>query len=300
MEENIAIVPAEGEQSSNRTQSDVRSDLAKATTVEQWALAYLRTTSLADKLRPPPCPRAFCTADAPAPAFDRRALPGRPVELALATKARKAHTRGALTHPIRRADLFHRFLHHELQAAELMAWALLAFPETPEAFKRGLLKVLFDEVRHMHMYEQYLHSLGSYVGAFPVRDWFWTRVPTVQNARDFCATMGMGFEAANLDHTIRFADQLRAAGDEIGAEIQMRVHEEEIPHVSFALAWYRRLAGEDVRAPFDDFHGWREHLPAPLSPMVMKGEPLASEARLRAGFGPNFLEEIARWSLSGT
>jgi hypothetical protein len=39
--------------------------------------------------------------------------------------------------PRRARRLVHTFLHHELQAAELMAWAILAFPEDARAFRAG-------------------------------------------------------------------------------------------------------------------------------------------------------------------
>ena len=39
----------------------------------------------------------------------------------------------------------HALANHELQAVELFAWALLAFPEAPADFRRGLLHILTDE-----------------------------------------------------------------------------------------------------------------------------------------------------------
>jgi uncharacterized ferritin-like protein (DUF455 family) len=274
------------------------------TTAETWARAYLTTTVLEHKWQPPPRPLALAPAgassDAALAAETLRGMqPGRPAELKPQAQAGKAKTRGALANPVRRADLFHRFFHHELQAAELMAWALLRFPDTPDAFRRGLLQVLDDEVRHMQHYAHYLDNLGYAIGAFPVRDWFWERVPRVASPAEFCATMGMGFEAGNLDHTLRFAEQLRAVNDEAGAALQELVHEEEIPHVRFALHWYRRFCNLPAGVPFDDFTAFRHALPAPLTPLVMKGNPVAISARLRAGFGEHFCKELEAWSLSG-
>src|ERR1700730_3313123 len=138
-------------------------------TIETWAADFVTSTDLATKLAPGPAPKIW--ADGPAPL--RIALPGRPEQLALRDRARKSPTADALRAPARRAELVHTFLHHELQAAELMAWALLAFPDTPRAFKRGLLGILADEVRHIALYRGHLEELGFAVGAFPVRDWFW-------------------------------------------------------------------------------------------------------------------------------
>lgn len=258
-------------------------------TAEDWAFAYITTPSLADKTAPPPRAREFSPS--------RKALrvesPSRPPELQVTSRAKKAKTRGALNHLGRRAELVHRFWHHELQAAELMAWAVLAFPDTPAAFKRGLLSILDDEVRHMAMYAEYLHHAGFKLGDFPVRDWFWARVPACQSAASYCAVMGVGLEGANVDHTARFAAEFRAAGDEPGARLQEIVGEEELPHVRFGLHWLRQFTGSD------DFETWRGYLPPPWSPMLMKGSALQRDMRLRAGYTDHFLTELEAWPTSG-
>jgi uncharacterized ferritin-like protein (DUF455 family) len=272
--------------------------LAQHSSAEAWCAAYIASTDMAEKLSRPPSRLAFAAQQAqhvcPVPT-----IPGRPAELQVVERAKKAKTGGALAGIPRRAELFHRFFHHELQAAELMAWAILRFPDTPLAFRKGLLGILDDEVRHMIHYRDYLATLGYALGAFPVRDWFWMRVPSVQTPQAYCATMGIGLEGGNLDHTLRFAAELRAIGDETGAALQELVHEEEIPHVRFALHWYKRFSGDMGSDPFADFEGFRADLPAPLSPLMMRGLPLATTARIRAGFADSFCKDIESWSLSG-
>ncbi len=217
------------------------------------------------------------------------AQPGRPPELVSKERSRKSPTAEALRSPERRAQMVHTFLHHELQAAELMAWALLAFPETPRAFRMGLLHILHDEVRHMGLYRDYLRSIGFDYGAFPVRDWFWRRVPSCPSAVHFAALMGIGFEGGNLDHTLRYAQRFRAVGDLHGAALQDQIGEEEIPHVRFAVTWFRKWTDDD------SFTGWARHLTPPLTPMVMRGDPLNRESRLRSGMSEAFLSELAAW-----
>ncbi len=180
-------------------------------------------------------------------------------------------------------------MHHELQAAELMCWAVLAFPDTPREFRRGLMAICHDEVRHMAMYRAYLRDLGYDYGDFPVRDWFWERVPRCPDAHSFVATLGIGFEGGNLDHTQRFAARLRAAGDEAGAQLQEKVGLEEIAHVRFALRWYRQWSDDD------SFDLWRAALPLPLSPVLMRGRPLDRERRRQAGLGDAFIDALDRW-----
>jgi uncharacterized ferritin-like protein (DUF455 family) len=260
---------------------DARRDPSDGT-VEAWAFAYVTSTELGTKLAPPPPPRAF----EPEPAPRRLERPGRPPELEVVARAPRLRR---LRSPRNRAQVLATFLHHELQAAELMAWAILAFPEAPLELREGLLRVLDDELRHMRLYAGHMATLGFRVGDFPVRDWFWERVPSCRTIGEFLAVMGLGFEAGNLEHASRFAARFREAGDEEGARIQEQVGREEVPHVRFAARWFRELVGPLT------FDSWRRHLPAPLSPMLMRGAPLDREARLRAGMDEAFLEALDAW-----
>jgi uncharacterized ferritin-like protein (DUF455 family) len=254
-------------------------------TVERWAWDYIVTTDLAHKLAPPPPPRIWEEAAPP-----RRLLrPGRPAALIPSRERFKTPGPVALRSPQRRAQLLHTFLHHELQAAELLCWAILAFPDTPRAFRSGLVAIAQDEVRHMGMYAAHIGELGHRYGDFPVRDWFWERVPTAPSPAHFVASLGMGFEGANIDHTMRFAARFRAVDDHAGAALEERICAEEIPHVRFALHWFRTFTGRD------DFASWTEHLPPPLSPLLMRGTQVHREGRLRSGFSEAFVDELTRW-----
>jgi uncharacterized ferritin-like protein (DUF455 family) len=254
-----------------------------AGTVERWALDFIRSTTLADKLAPPPPPANWAH---PAKACVL-ASPGRPAEMVAREKKKKTPK---VLLPARRAEVLHTFLHHELQAAELMAWAILAFPSTPAGFRRGLLSVCRDEIRHLQMYRDHLETLGHPFGSFTVNDWFWRRVPAGNpTPAHFLARLGIAFEGANLDHGARYTAAFAAAGDLRAAEIQAQIVEEEVPHTAFALHWFDVLTG-DVQ-----FDHWRKYLPVPISPVMARGTPLNIDARLRAGYSPEFLESLAAW-----
>ncbi|MFO0676933.1 MAG: DUF455 family protein [Polyangiaceae bacterium] len=255
-------------------------------TRERWAWDYVTTTNLESKLAIPTFPDAW-EEGAPARRID---APGRPTELRVVPKSKKTPSLEALRHPERRAQLLHTFLHHELQAAELMCWALLAFPDTPSPWKRGLLGICKDEIRHMAMYRKELAKVGIAYGDLPVNDWFWMRIPTASSPAAFAAAMGIGFEGGNLDHAERFAARFEDVGDTEGAAIQRVVGDEEIAHVAFAVHWFREFTGGL------DFDTWCAHLPAPLSPMVMRGSPQNRRARERAGLDAAFLERLAAWT----
>lgn len=257
------------------------------TSIEAWAAQYIRSEDLQEKLAPSAVPNDFAEHTRPL----RIDVPGRPPELVVTLRAKKAPKRGAFVDPRRRAEILHRFFHHELQAAELMLWALLAFPETPKAFRRGLVQIAHDEIRHANMYLARVAELGCSVTDFPVRDWFWQRIPACTTPSEFVAVMGMGLEAANLDHAERYELLFRELGDDATATLQSRVHEEEIPHVRFAMHWLERFEGSSAEGAAR-FSAWSAKLPAPLSPWVMKGTPLARDARRRAGFDDAFLDAL--------
>ncbi len=249
-------------------------------TVEHWAWRYVSTTELAVKLRPPAPPTVWSGEGM------RLDAPGRPVELVQREGRHK--TPKDLKVTAKRAELLHTFLHHELQAAELMAWALLAFPEAPAAFRRGLLGICRDEQRHLGLYAAHLETLGFPFGSFQINDWFWRRVPC-ETPTIFVARMAIGFEGGNLDHGARFTAAFAEAGDARAAEIQAQITEEEISHAAFGLHWFREFTGGL------DFETWSAMLPRPLSPQMTRGTTMNHEARLRAGFTPDFLAALEKF-----
>ena len=253
-------------------------------TIERWAWDYIRGTTLDAKLSPPPPPGAWEEGAPPR----RLGAPGRPSVLRIVTKAAK--TRG-LNSAHGRARALHTFLHHELQAAELMGWAVLAFPESPKEFRAGLVRIALDEIRHMHMYAKEIARLGHAVGDFTVRDWFWERIPRCPDAASFVAAMGLGFESANLEHTASYAARFREAGDEDGARVQELIGREEVAHVRFGARWFETF----TRTSTVDFARWKAALPPPLSPLLMRGRPLHRDARRRGGQPEAFLDQLDAW-----
>ena len=255
-------------------------------TVERWAWDFITSTVLATKLAPP-APTTRWAAPSRRWSLTR---PGRPPELVQRTERKKAAKPGALRDPAKRAEVLHTFLHHELQAAELMAWAILEFPDTPEPFRRGLLGICRDELRHMGLYREHLETLGHPFGTLPIKDWFWERVPgEALTPAHFVARMGVGFEGGNLDHGARFTAYFEAAGDPRASAIQGQITEEEIAHAAFALHWFRTFTGEL------NFEQWRAFLPSPITPSMTRGSPLNLEARRRAGYPEAFLDALAAW-----
>jgi uncharacterized ferritin-like protein (DUF455 family) len=252
-------------------------------TIEAWALEYVESRSLDHKLAPPPPPPVFAReAEA-----RRIATPGRPVELRRARRG--VSVPRDLSHPSARAKLLHTFFHHELQAAELMSWAVLAFADAEPPFRAGLVRIALDEIRHMNLYRQQIERLGFRLGDFAVRDWFWERVPTCTTKLAFVSLMGMGLEAANLEHAPEFGERLRQAGDSEAARVQELIAREELGHVRFGVFWFERWTRGQ------SFEAWCAALPPPLSPLLMRGKTFDRDARLRAGMCAEFVAALERW-----
>ena len=254
-----------------------------AGTVERACWDLVTATRWEDK-RPP---RAESWWDAPQPL--RLEGPGRPPGLEELERAPRTPRPGALQRPEARAALFVRFLHHELQAAELFAWGVLAFPDTPRAFREGLVRLASEELGHLELYRTHARRLGADTDRMPIRDWFWTRVHACTEPAQFVAFLGLGLEGANLDHSARFAEAFRACGDEEGAAILERVGRDEVRHVAFSRTWFEHFTGQPLA-----FEQWAEALPAPLTPALFRGTPLQRTARAAAGMDTTFLDALAR------
>jgi len=259
---------------------------------EDWCMALIGAVTIEGKLEPGPRPDREDPGSAPPRDRVLGMVPGRPLGMEIGEKADRIPRAGALRSADARARLLHLFIHHEVQAAELFAWAYLLYTDAPSEFRRGLLRLVDDELRHARLYRDRALAHGADYGAFPVRDWFWAKARACTDPRMFVALMGLGFEGANIEHAERFADQFEAAGDLESAKVVERVGREEVAHVRFAARWFTHFDGGDPSVG-PDFDRWASALPSPLTPSVMKGKPLQRSQRRRAGLSESFLDALA-------
>ncbi len=237
--------------------------------------------TLADKLAVPP------DHDEPGAAL-RLAQPGRPPELAIrpGREARVPPIAG-MPDPAQRARILHALANHELQAIELFAWALLAYPDAPAAFRRGLVQILVEEQRHMQLYIARLAALGTAFGDHAVTGHFWNKLDHLATPIDFVCAMGLTFENANLDFAGEYERAARACGDLATADALAQVHADEIRHVHFGYVWLKRFAGD--REPWD---AYLAHVQFPLGPRRARGATFDRAARVEAGFDAAFIDKL--------
>ena len=254
-------------------------------TVRAYARSIVEGDTLASKLVPPP--DALVLEDAE-PAL-RIAAPGRPANLAIVPgRSAKVPPIAGMRDPNQRARILHALANHELQAIELFAWAVLAYPEAPSAFKRGCIAILADEQRHFELYRARLAAHGVAFGDQPVTGHFWNKLDHLVGPLEFVCAMGLTFENANLDFAGEYATAARACGDTATAEALDQVHADEIRHVHFGYVWLKRFAPDT-----DPWTAYTTHVQFPLGPRRARGARFDREARERAGLDEAFIAALA-------
>ena len=252
--------------------------------VRDFALRIVTSDVLADKLAPPPDALAIEDAE---PAL-RLPAPGRPANLAIvSSKLAKVPPIAGMRDPAQRARIIHALANHELQAIELFAWALLAFPDAPAPFRRGLLAILAEEQTHLRLYIERLAGHGAAFGDHPVTGHFWNKLDHLRCPLELVCAMNLTFENANLDFAGDYAIAARACGDHATAEALERVHADEIRHVHFGWVWLGRLS-EDT----DPWRVYLAHVRPPLGPARARGARFDRDARRRAGFSEAFIDAL--------
>ncbi len=255
--------------------------------LRDFALGVVLAESLEGKLSRP---RGRITDNHPGVAL-RIEQPGRPENLRISpARAVRVPSKMGMVDPRQRVRILHAFANHELQAVELFAWAILAFPDAPGDFREGLKLRTIEEQRHTLLYQARLGELGVRLGEFPVTGYFWSKSSTWTTPLRFICAMGLTFENANLDHTAEYAAAARAAGDERTARLLERVGEDEIGHVRFAVKWLERwkAPGESLWSAYSSSLSW------PLRGALARGKDFRAEERRRAGLDEEFIASLAR------
>jgi uncharacterized ferritin-like protein (DUF455 family) len=254
--------------------------------IREFATQVLLSRELDQKLRWPALP----FTDSNPGAAERHLRPGRPDHLQFAPRrsAPAMPSPGAFVQSRARAVAHHIMANHELQALEVMAWVLLAFPEAPAEFRRGMVDVMADEQRHTRMHMERAQMLGLCFGELPVNCYIWNKAMSFQSVLDYLAGLPLVFEGRNLDHTLEFAEAFAAAGDERSAALMRVIHRDEIEHVRFGIDWLRRLKPAEI----SDWDAFCRHLEWPLRPGKARGDVFQREARRAAGLTADFIDRL--------
>jgi uncharacterized ferritin-like protein (DUF455 family) len=198
--------------------------------------------------------------------------------------------REGMADPAQRARILHALANHELQALELFAWALLAFPDAPFEFRRGLTWLLEEEQAHCRMYLDRLKSFKVTLGDYPVSGYFWGKVKDFTTPLRFICGMSLTFENANLDHSVDYAESSRAVGDLETAWLLDRIHRDEVEHVRFGWHWLGQLKEEGQSMS----EAYRANVTWPVRPALARGKVFHRRGRELAGLDAEFVEILSR------
>lgn len=253
-----------------------------------WALRVFTADTLEEKLFFP----GEITDREPGRAVAWR-QPPRPPGLRVAGKGKRLK----FPHPssLDRQDMrircLHTFANHELMALEMMAWALLAFPEADPGFRRGLANILRDEQRHFQLYAERLEAMGTRFGELPLNDHFWRVANEIASPLDWICTMHLTFEQANLDHAPYYARLFHQVEDQASAQLMEVIFQDELGHVGFGAHWLKHYKPAEQSL----FEAFTQHSTSHNSPLRARGPEFQEAARLKAGLDQDFVQRLCRY-----
>jgi len=221
----------------------------------------------------------------------------RPPELILRDSASRSNSHPKVSKLVderERGRLLHFFGNHELLATELMALALLKFPDAPASFRRGVFETLKEEQTHTKLYIHRMKQCGIEFGELPLSDYFWKSVSTMEDPLDYVTRLSLTFEQANLDYSREYKSIFEQVGDDATATILDKIYRDEIEHVGFGLKWFRKWKANGK----SDWETFKERLTFPLSPARAKGNHFNSKGRLDAGLDESFVEDLQLFNQS--
>lgn len=255
--------------------------------IREFATQILFGETLDDKLIRPDT----LTDEQPGAAIVAPKMPGRPKHLFFQPTGTRTHEFPGphrLEDSIERGRLLHFFANHELLATELMALVLLRFPDAPPAFRRGVVRTLFEEQDHTRLYMERIEACGLQFGELPVNGFFWRSIAPMQSPLDFVAGLSLTFEQANLDYCRFFARNFERVGDTATTRLLDQIYRDEIAHVAHGLKWFRRWKNPR----FSDWEAFCHQLKFPLSPNRAKGVEFNEQGRRAAGVDDEFIREL--------
>ncbi len=260
--------------------------------LQEWAMRVFTADCLEEKLLAPEGGLKTLTDHEPGVAIPWSRPPRQAGIQISSNKSRKKFPKpNSLERLDMRIRCLHTFANHELMALELMAWALLKFPEAERGFRMGLAKILLDEQEHFRLYSHRLDAMGTQFGDLPINDHFWRAATDISTPLDWVCTMHLTFEQANLDHALFYSKHFRNVEDDASADLMYRIFEDEILHVKFGSRWLHHYHQPD-KTLFETYEScMTRHNP----PSRARGPVFQEEARRKAGLSDDYIQSLKLW-----
>ena len=215
-------------------------------------------------------------------------IPGRPDKPELIPHAQLKQRK--LGSDLGRATLIHAIAHIEFNAINLALDAVYRFRDMPDDYYTDWLKVASEEAYHFSLLEQRLQDLGYTYGDLPAHNGLWEMV--IKTDHDVMIRMALVprvLEARGLDVTPAMMKKLEKVGDNKTVKALEIILQDEIGHVAIGSHWFKyccELRGIEPEQTFRDL------LKTYMGGML-RG-PFHTEARLKAGFSQQEMDELVR------
>ena len=144
-----------------------------------------------------------------------------------------------------RRQRLHKHMHNEMQSLEMSAQSLADFADTPWEIRMGLARQCWDETRHTRLLLRRLREIGGRKGEFPVMNYEWSVTCMMDSVAARLAIQNRTFEGGEIDLLRYLVKMWRDAGDDATADLLDGILADEIQHVRYANAWFKRLSKED-------------------------------------------------------
>lgn len=233
--------------------------------LREWAISILSATTLEDKLF---SPEILTDLNPGTPYLFK--TPSRPPQMGFTKFSRKEKLPAFHEHHTQenRAACLHRFAGHELLAVEIMAYALLAFPDAPKSFRKGLAHTIKEEQWHVTIYQNRLLEMGTSLGDEPLNGRFWNLTPHLKTPLEYVSVMHLTLEMANLDFAPHYGASFQRNGDLLSAKLMEKIYEDEIAHVSFGYAWLKKFKKNNQ---LTDYEAYLKAISSITTPKRAKG-----------------------------
>jgi len=254
--------------------------------LREWAILILSSETLEDKLSDP---GSWTDNEPGTPILFKE--PARPPGMGFSRRTREEKLPSFQDHhdPHHRAICLHRFAGHELLAVEIMAFTLLAFPDAPPTFRRGLAHTLREEQGHVRLYMDQMERLGIKFGDLPLYRHFWNHTPFILSPMHYVSMMSLTFEMANLDFAPMYGKSFAHFGDAQSAALMATILRDEIAHVKFGWRWLKQFNQGNA----SEWDAWEQALAASwLTPKRAKGFLLHEEPRKLAGIPSEWIDKL--------
>ena len=175
-----------------------------------------------------------------------RQAPAREACFTVVTRDADMHEVGDTSEMARRETL-HRHMTNEMTSVDMAADCVAHFPDAPWELRMELARQAWDESRHVRVLHRRLKELGGFKGEFPITTLEWDITCACDNLIGRITIQNRTLEAGAMDVIGGITQAMRAAGDEITADILDGINTDEIQHVRFANRWIKKLAETNPR-----------------------------------------------------